>query len=114
MPQIVATMDKRKHERIEKKILVRVSIQENDGGAPQWTIVTSKNISTGGLLFGFNKKLEKGTPLYLRIHFPDQSIDCTATVRRTTPGVYEPLNDVAVSLKGLEKGEQQLIERYVA
>ena len=114
MPQVVATMDKRKHERIEKKVLVKVSTQENDGGAPQWTIVTSKNISMGGLLFGFNKKLDRGTPLYLRIHFPDQSIDCTATVRRTIPGTYEPLNDVAVSLKGLEKNEQALIEKYVA
>ena len=113
MPQLLATMDKRKHERLDKKILLRVSLQEKDG-APEWTIVTSKNISSSGILFGFNRKLERGTPLYLRIHFPEYSLDCTATVRRTSPGAYEPLSDVAVSLKGLEKSEQQLIERYVA
>ena len=113
MPQMVAVADKRKHERIDKKILLRVSLKEKDG-APEWTIVTSKNISASGILFGYNQRLDQGTPLYLRIHFPDQSIDCTATVRRTSPGTYAPLSDVAVSLKGLEKGEQELIERYVA
>ena len=113
MTQMVAIADKRKHERIDKKILLRVSLQEKDG-APEWTIVTTKNISASGILFGYNQRLDRGTPLYLRIHFPDQSIDCTAMVRRTSPGVYEPLNDVAVSLKGLEKNEQDLIERYTA
>ena len=113
MPQVLAVADKRKHERIDKKILLRVSLSEKDG-APQWTIVTSKNISASGILFGYNQKLDKGTPLYLRIHFPEQSIDCTATVRRTSPGMYEPLNEVAVSLKGLDKTEQEFIERHVA
>ena len=56
MPQVLAVAEKRKHNRIDKKILLRVSLQEKDG-APQWTITTSKNISAGGLLFGFNKKL---------------------------------------------------------
>ena len=112
MPQVVATAEKRKHERLDKKILLRVSLKEKDG-APEWTIVASKNISANGILFGYNQKLERGTPLYLRIHFPDQSIDCTATVRRTSPGAYEPLSEVAVALKGLEKNEQQLIENYV-
>ena len=112
MPQVLATADKRKHERIDKKILLRVSLQEKDG-APEWTIVTSKNVSASGILFGYNQRLKQGTPLYLRIHFPDHSIDCTATVRRTSPGIYEPLNDVAVSLKGLEKNERELIESYI-
>ena len=113
MPQVLATAEKRKHDRMDKKVLLRVSMQEKDG-APEWTIVTSKNISANGVLFGYNKRLERGTPLYLRIHFPDHSLDCTATVRRSTPGIVEPLTDVAVSLKRLEKKEQHLIERHTA
>ena len=113
MPQVLAVAEKRKHDRIDKKILLRVSMQEKDG-APEWTIVTSKNISASGVLFGYNKKLERGTPLYLRIHFPDHAIDCTATVRRTSPGIQEPLMDVAVSLKGLEKKDKQVIEAHAA
>ena len=113
MPQVLAVAEKRKHDRIDKKILLRVSMQEKDG-APEWTIVTSKNISANGVLFGFNQKLDRGTPLYLRIHFPDQAIDCTATVRRTSPGIQEPLTDVAVALKGLEKSDREVIERHVA
>ena len=113
MPQVLATAEKRKHDRIDKKVLLRVSMQEKDG-APEWTIVTSKNISSSGVLFGYNKKLDRGTPLYLRIHFPDHAIDCTATVRRTAPGVVAPLTDVAVSLKGLEKTDRDIIESHVA
>ena len=113
MPQVLATAEKRKHDRINKKVLLRVSMQEKDG-APEWTIVTSKNISANGVLFGFNKKLDRGTPLYLRIHFPDHAIDCTATVRRTNPGLVEPLTDVAVALKGLERPDRELIESHVA
>ena len=113
MPQVIATADKRKHDRIDKKILLRVSLQEKDG-APEWTIVTSKNISASGILFGYNERLAQGTPLYLRIHFPDQSIDCTATVRRTVPGNLEPMNEVAVALKGLEKKDQEAIQGYIA
>ena len=113
MPQVLATAEKRKHDRIDKKILLRVSLQEKDG-APEWTIVTSKNISASGVLFGYNRRLERGTPLYLRIHLPDHAIDCTATVRRTSPGALEPLTDVAVTLKGLEKNDRELIQKHVA
>ena len=112
MPQMLAVEEKRKHDRIDKKVLLRVSMREKDG-APEWTIVTSKNISASGVLFGFNQKLDRGTPLYLRIHFPDHAIDCTATVRRSVPGAQMPLTDVAVSLKGLERSDRDLIESHV-
>ena len=112
MPQVLALAEKRKHDRMDKKMLLRVSMQEKDG-APEWTIATSKNISASGVLFGYNRRLERGTPLYLRIHFPDHAIDCTATVRRTSPGVLEPLTDVAVSLKGLEKKDKAIIEGHI-
>ena len=113
MPQVLAVAEKRKNDRIDKKILLRVSMQEKNG-VPEWTIVTSKNISSSGVLFGYNKRLEKGTPLYLRIHFPDHAIDCTATVRRTSPGVHEPLTDVAVALRGLEKTDKEILRAHVS
>ena len=108
-----AVEEKRKHVRIEKKVLLRIASQQN-GTAPQWTLVSTKNISAGGLVFGYDRELERGTPLYVRIHFPSRAIDCNATVRRSSSGIIEPLNDVAVSLKGLDKGEKDFIRRFVA
>ena len=113
MSTLLALEEKRKHTRTDKKILLRVASQQN-GAAPQWTIVSSKNISAGGLLFGYDRELERGTPLYVRIHFPNRAIDCNATVRRSTPGIYGPLTDVAISLKGLEREEKDFIQSFVA
>ena len=112
MPHVVATAEKRKHGRTGKKIQLKVSLEERNG-VPEWTIATSKNISASGILFGYNRRLERGTPLYLRIHFPDQAIDCTATVRRTVPGAIEPLSDVAVTMKGLEKKDRELLVSHI-
>ena len=113
-PLAQAIDEKRKHTRTDRTILVRVAPQQDSGAAPQWTIVSSKNLSAGGLLFGFDRQLERGTPLYVRIHFPDRSIDCNAMVQRSSPGVMGPLTNVAISLKGLEKGEREFIRRFVA
>ena len=110
---LVALDDKRKHVRSDKKILLRVAPQK-DGTAPQWTIVSSKNISASGLLFGFDRALTRGTPLVVRFHFPSRDIDCNATVQRSAPGQLQPLTEVAISLKGLEKEERDFIQKFVA
>ena len=113
MSQTMAIAEKRKHTRMEKQILLKVATMDSRL-APQWTVVTSKNISAGGVLFGYNRRLDSGTPLFLKIHVSGRTIDCNGTVRRAEPGLFVPLATLAVSLRGLEKSERMLIETHAA
>ena len=105
--------DKRKDRRLDKKLVLRVA---PDGGqsqvSPSWTIVTSKNISAGGVLFTYDKRLNEGTPLTFQIHFPEKTIDCSGVVYRSSPSALEPLVNIAAKLQGLGRGDREFIERY--
>lgn len=107
--------EKRKDRRADKKFVLRVAPQ---GGkemvAENWTIVTSKNISAGGVLFTYDRMLNQGTPLTFKIHFPEKTIDCQGTVFRTGPSVLTPLVSVAARLDRLEEIDREYIERYIA
>ena len=105
--------DKRKYRRLEKKCVLRVDPKGEAGTvAPQWTIVTSKNISAGGVLFTYDRRLQAGTPLAFRIHFPERTIDCSGVVFRTGPAPIQPLVSVAAKLEGLNGRDREFIEQY--
>jgi hypothetical protein len=109
----IATAEKRKHPRIDKKILLKICQRWNEV-VPDWTMVTSKNISAGGVLFGCGSSMKRGTPLYLTMYFPGHTIHCTGIVERSFPGTHTPLSNVAVSFRGLEKEDVELIDAYAA
>ena len=109
----IAVAEKRKHVRIDKKILLKISQRWNES-IPEWTMVTSKNIGAGGALFGCGGELRRGMPLYLTMYFPGHSVHCTAIVLRTSPGNHTSLQNVAVSFRGLEQEDIELIDAYAA
>ena len=105
--------DKREHRRLDKKFVLRVAPKgERETITPEWTIVTSKNISAGGVLFTYDRQLHAGTPLTFKIHFPEKTIDCAGTVYRTSPSALQPLVHVAAKLEDLGKVEREFIEQY--
>ena len=107
--------DRRQHLRLDKKVVLKVVPKgEAEVIAQEWTIVTSKNISAGGVMFTYDRKLEEGTPLTFEIHFPERTIDCTGVVYRSNPSSLQPLVNVAAKLENLCRGDREFIERYQA
>ena len=105
--------EKRKHLRLEKKFVLRVATQgEEETVSTQWTLVTSKNISAGGVLFTYNRPLNDGERLQFKIHFPKRTIECSGVVRRTIPTGLEPLVSVAAGLSDLSRVDREFIEQY--
>ena len=111
----VQIADKRKHPRLDKKFVLRVSPEgAEETTTSQWTLVTSKNISAGGVMFTYDRALEKGTPLAFKIYFPHKTIHCSGVVHRTHPSVLEPLVNIAAKLEGFGQAEREFIESHAA
>jgi hypothetical protein len=104
-----ALAERRKQKRIDKKIVLRVASPE--GAATQWTVVTTRNISTSGILFVYDRALAEGTPIFVKMHISGRIVDCKGVVQRASRGRLEPLMDVAASIEGLDESEKRLIER---
>ena len=111
----VETADKRKHPRLDKKFVLRVSPEgSEETTTTQWTLVTSKNISAGGVMFTYDKPLETGTPLAFKIYFPHKTIRCSGVVHRTHPSVLQPLVNIAAKLEGFAQADRDFIESHAA
>ena len=105
--------EKRKYPRIDKKVVLRVAPQgEKETVSPHWTFVTSKNISVGGVLFTYDRPLDKGAVLSFKIHFPEKTIQCSGVVYRTNPSDIQPLVNIAAKLEGLASLDREFIEKY--
>ena len=110
MPAI-RKQDQRRHKRIYRKLVLRVA-ENGSNCPPEWSIVASQNFSGGGVLFTFDRPLEKGTSLLFMIHFPDRSFNCHGTALRSSPGFQAPLVNVAATIEGLTKKEMDFIESH--
>ncbi len=105
--------DKREYRRLDKKFVLKVAPEgETHTVSHQWTLVTSKNISAGGVLFTYDRRLREGTLLTFRIHFPKRTIDCAGVVRRSSPSAIQPLVNIAARLDGLSGDDREFIEQY--
>ena len=111
MTQLVEVAENRKCNRVDKKFLMVVRAWEA-GGAIDRTITVSKNVSMGGVLFSYKKPLHHGTPLYVKMYFPNRTIECAATVQRAIPELVRSITNIAVSFKGAEKADLDFIESY--
>ena len=80
--------EKRFALRMAMRLPIVVSGRSEDGAA--WSEPTeTDDISTSGVLFHLNQKVNRGERLYLRAHRPDGApIEVTATVVRVAPAIY--------------------------
>ena len=106
-------MDKRQHPRMDKTVVLQVATPAAHlSTMTEWTLVTSKNISAGGVLFAYDRSLEEGTPLAISIHFPKKTIHCEGVVHRTSPSSNKPLVNVAARLVGFRNNDRDFIESF--
>ena len=106
--------EKRKYQRINKKFVLQVAAEGTSSNAKDWTLVTSKNMSAGGVLFTYDRPLKEGTSLAFTIHFPDHTVKCKGQVSRTSPGDQKPFISIAASLEGLGQRERDFLEKNAA
>lgn len=80
--------EKRFALRMALRLPIVVSGRAEDGAA--WSEPTeTDDISTSGVLFHLNQKVNRGEKLYLRAHRPDGApIEATAMVVRVAPAIY--------------------------
>jgi hypothetical protein len=97
-------LEKRKHRRIYKTILARFRTYPKglEYKPSHWDIVSLNDLSAGGLLFRYNKKIRVGTYLNFLIPFPgsQEPISCLAKVLRLKS--RELLYDVAASFTDID------------
>ncbi len=105
-------MEKRLHRHIRSKLVMRIAEKDQEVSIPNWTVVTSRNLSTNAVLFNYNRPLFAGTRLDVLIHFPEKTIRCEAYVMRCRPGSVEPLVQMVAKLTNLSPMDREFIEQY--
>ena len=80
--------EKRKYRRIDKSFLTRLKIMPsklNKLKEAFWDLITTRNLSVGGLLFNYYKEVPVGAEVELKIVFPlaDRPIECIGKVIRS-------------------------------
>lgn len=111
--------EKRRYKRITQHFIIQFRIKEpgeiglKDGLYPGWNMVTSQDLGAGGVLFNFDKKIEVGTILYLKINFPkiEKPIECTGKVIRIEESNYAPIFRIAVIFTDIGEKEKETIEK---
>ena len=112
--QTLIRTEKRKHQRIDRKFVLRVASEGESSVAEDGTLVTSRNMSAGGVLFTYDRQLKEGTSLDFTIYFPDHAVHCKGQVHRTVSCEPAPLVSVAASLEGLDQSDLDFIAKNAA
>ena len=79
--------ERREHKRIDKNYIVSFQIRPNEKQEQVfigWDMVTAVNLGAGGILLNYDRKIEPGSILDLKINFPGshEPIECVGEVNR--------------------------------
>jgi len=105
--------ERRKYKRIEKALIAKFkSVADSGGNDVTWNMVTLKNISAGGMLFNFDKKLQLHGILDIQINFPalKNPVKCRGKVLRVDK-IVASLYGVAVLFTKLSNEDKNIINR---
>ncbi len=108
--------EKRKYKRIEKPYMVRFQIKQYKGleiSTAEWDMVALKDLSTGGVLFNYNKNLGIGTVLDLKIGFSTSTppLECAGIVIRVKEQQYTSIFGIAVAFTEIGAQEKEMINK---
>jgi hypothetical protein len=108
--------EKRKYKRIEKPYMVRFQIKQYKGleiSTAEWDMVALKDLSTGGVLFNYNKNLGIGTVLDLKIGFSTSTppLECAGIVTRVKEQQYTSIFGIAVAFTKIGAQEKEMINK---
>lgn len=110
---------KERDSRVERAFMVQVN-QDPSVEPPRWDIVTAQNISASGVLFNFNRYIEPGTRIGLRVALPlNHTLECEGEViRNVTADGLEAGSDndcvsaVAADFAGMSEEEHEEVRVF--
>jgi len=104
-----ANIEKRNHKRINKCFTARFK----ERNIPGWDIVTLRNLSAGGAIFNYNRRLDVGSLLDFKVDFPigENPITCSAKVIRVDEPFFPPTFGIATEFTSIEGRSRELISR---
>ncbi len=110
--------EKRKYKRVGKQYMARFKIRSDEAQEMEshdWDPVILKNLSVGGTLFFYNKELEIGTLIYLKIYVPKALliINCVAKVIRIDKPRSTSMTCIAIKFTEIGEREKELINKSV-
>lgn len=106
----------RQHKRIRKRFVLRFKIKPaNDREEVHngWNMVTSKDLSAGGILFNYDKEIEVGTLIDIKLNFPmsEVPITCTGEIIRNNNVPSTPLVRVAAIFLDIDDNMKELVKK---
>ena len=109
--------EKRVYKRIQKPFIVRFRIKpEEDTGAifPGWDVVTTQNLSAGGILFNYDERIELTSLIDLRVNFPTikGTMDCTGRVLRVEEVPRSSRVRIAAVFTDIDQEVKKDVEEY--
>jgi hypothetical protein len=109
---------KRKYKKIGKQYMARFAIRSDEAQEMEsndWDSVILKNVSAGGALFFYNKDLEIGTLLYLKIYVPKAIliINCVGKIIRIDKPKSTSMLGIAIKFTEIGEKEEELISKSV-
>ena len=115
---------RRKYQRVKHHFIVRFRVyqSENPEESRKWDIVTVRDLSAGGILFNYNKKIPLGTALEFNISLPPplEAVCCQGTVCRVDEQPLSgkdikkiPIYGIAASFTELENGKKKALDALI-
>jgi c-di-GMP-binding flagellar brake protein YcgR len=113
---INTAQERRQYKRIKKNFVARFSlknVKEYVDRQQDWQMVTTQNLSAGGVLFNYDKDIPEGSIIDMLINFPQikNPVNCTAKVLRIDKTSPSSLLRIAANFIEISHEDQQQINR---
>lgn len=109
--------ERRQYKRVRKPFLVNFSVREHSGSreAKGWDMVAVVDLGAGGMLFYYNKRMEVGTSLDLKVNFSATRgpVQCTGKVVRLVALPAGDLFLTAVVFSDIKKEDKEALNKAV-
>ncbi len=111
--------ERRKHKRIKRSFLtwlrlIKVVLEQRH--LSKWNMVTTHDLSAGGMLFNYDDNIKAGTQVNFRIIFPfsEHAIRCIGKIIRSKNPSEDPSSNiflVAAEFEKIKQKDKELIKR---
>ena len=104
--------ERRRYKRIKKQYTVSFS-KSGQGAKPSWDMVVVRNISAGGVLFNFDRKIEEGSKLNFKFSmaYGKKPIQCQGEVIRVKDLGDGSMYEIAVNYIDIDPKQSQFINK---
>lgn len=106
--------ERREYKRIKKHFIAKFRVEhKGEPTSGSWEMVTVENLGAGGVLFNYDKKIEVGSLLDLKINFPGlkDPIECEGKVVRIEEMPHPCLFRIATVFIKLDEGQRGIINK---